>query len=59
MGMMLLQKTAMYDWYNHFKTGQELPEEIPHLRRPSKSANVETISKVNKMVFADPLDNHQ
>lgn len=58
MGMMVLRKTAKYDWYYHFKTGEELPEEVPCLGRPSNSVNVETISKV-KMVCADPLDNHQ
>jgi hypothetical protein len=59
MRMMLLRKTAMYDWYNHFTTGQELPEEVLCLGRPSNSVNVETISKVKKTVCANPLDNHQ
>jgi hypothetical protein len=58
MGMKLLEKTAMYDWYYHFRKWEELPEEVPCYGRLSTSANVETISKV-KMVCANPLDNHQ
>jgi hypothetical protein len=59
MGMMLLKKTAMYDWYYHLKSGQEQPEEEPCHGRPSTSANVETVSKVKKLVCANPLHNHQ
>jgi len=46
-------KTAVYDWYNHFKSGQELLKDKPCSGRPSISVNAEIISKVKELVHAD------
>jgi transposase len=48
----MLIKTAVCDWYNSFKSGQELLED--ELRsRPSTCVNAERISKVKELVHAD------
>jgi transposase len=51
--VILKKKTAVYDWYNHFKSGQEVLVDEPHGCRPSTSVNAEANSKVKELVHAD------
>jgi transposase len=51
--VILKRKTAVYDWYNCFKSGQEVLEDEPHGGRPSTSVNAEADSKVKELVHPD------
>lgn len=47
-----LQRTAVYDSYNDFKSGQVLLHNEPHSGRPSTSTNAETIAEVKVLMDA-------
>ena len=46
-----IKTTAVYDWYNYFKSGQGLLEDKPRSGR--RSTQAETIPKVKQLVCAD------
>jgi hypothetical protein len=43
----------VYDWHNHFKSGQELLKDKHCSGRPSISVNTAIISKVKELVHAN------
>jgi hypothetical protein len=49
---MLFKKTAVCDWYNCFKSRQELLADKPRSQKPSNSVNAETISKTMVLMCA-------
>lgn len=49
----LKRKTAVYDWYNCFKSEQEVLEDEPHGGRTSTSVIAKANSKVKELVHAN------
>jgi hypothetical protein len=48
-----LKKSAMYDGYNRFKSGQESLEHEPRSGRPSTSRSDEMVAKMKQLVRGD------
>ena len=52
-GVIALKKSAVYDWFSRFKTGQETLEDGHRSERPSTSRTKEIIEKVQQMIQCD------
>jgi len=49
-GESTLSKTRAYEWYNAFKSGRDVAEDLPRSDRPSTSSTEVNINKVKEMV---------
>ena len=49
-GESTLSKTRAYEWYNAFKSGRNVVEDLPRFGRPSTSSTEVNIAKVKEIV---------
>ena len=49
-GESTLSKTRAYEWYNAFKSGRDMVEDLPRFGRPSTSSTEVNIAKVREVV---------
>ena len=52
-GESTLSKTRAYEWYNAFKSGRDVVEDLPRSGRPSSSNTDENVEKVTEIVLAN------
>ncbi|PNF25580.1 hypothetical protein B7P43_G03820 [Cryptotermes secundus] len=52
-GDIALKKSAVYDWFSQFKSGQETSEDDQRSRRPLTSRTKEMIGKVRQLIRCD------
>lgn len=53
-GSSALQKTAVYKWFDRFKSGREEVEDDGRVGRPSTSKNEENIQKIKSLITENP-----
>jgi hypothetical protein len=53
-GESFLSKTRAYEWYNAFKSGRDVMDDLPRSSKPATSATEVNITKVKEIVTENP-----